>query len=120
MTANVTRDIPQLIHGEQVESRRPRIGALDGLRGTAILLVMFHHTTLLQANVFPDRILAWSGGMAWCGVDLFFVLSGFLITGILYDTRTGQNYFRQFYARRTLRIFPLYCGCSDATAMPST
>ncbi len=88
--------------------RLPHIGALDGLRGLAIALVMFHHMTLLEPISPIDHVLKWMGGMAWCGVDLFFVLSGFLITGILLDTRGGPHYFRQFYARRTLRIFPLY------------
>ena len=93
------------------------IPALDGLRGLAILLVMIFHQTLL--GTMPgqldmhftctfDRIWSILAGFGWCGVDLFFVLSGFLITGILYDARGKNGYFRSFYARRILRIFPLY------------
>jgi peptidoglycan/LPS O-acetylase OafA/YrhL len=70
--------------------------ALDGLRALAFLLVFGHH--YLQ--------LPWG----WAGVDLFFVLSGFLITGILFDTRNDIHRVRNFYVRRTLRIFPLYYG----------
>jgi peptidoglycan/LPS O-acetylase OafA/YrhL len=80
-----------------------RIAALDGMRGLAILMVMLHHFT-------PDRGAGVFSvlHLGWVGVDLFFVLSGFLITGILYDAKSTSHYFRNFYARRVLRIFPLY------------
>jgi peptidoglycan/LPS O-acetylase OafA/YrhL len=93
-----------------VPPRHVRIPALDGLRGLAVLLVMALHyriapwpwTGLLGGALYGIARAGWSG------VDLFFVLSGFLITGILWDDRTKPHYFRDFYARRTLRIFPLY------------
>jgi len=86
--------------------------ALDGLRGIAVLLVMvFHYVVPLEtgATLFT-RVLYKTTHWSWCGVDLFFVLSGFLITGILLDSRNSPRYFRTFYLRRTLRIFPLYYG----------
>jgi peptidoglycan/LPS O-acetylase OafA/YrhL len=74
------------------------IPALEGLRGVAILMVIgFHYTH----SYFP---------IGWAGVDLFFVLSGFLITRLLLHARRKKRYFQNFYARRTLRIFPLYYG----------
>lgn len=85
-----------------------RIPALDGLRGIAILLVVPHNANLFTGVrdwTFPLGILASVG---WTGVQLFLVLSGFLITGVLLDGRGRPDYFRAFYARRILRIFPLY------------
>lgn len=85
-------------------TERGFIAELDGLRGIAILLVMVHRfwprsDTGLAADL---------AGAGWIGVDLFFVISGFLITGILLETRGQPDYFRNFYIRRILRIFPLY------------
>jgi peptidoglycan/LPS O-acetylase OafA/YrhL len=87
------------------------IPALDGIRGTAILLVLVHHVAQSTKFEFglggPFMVLLQAG---WVGVDLFFVLSGFLITGILLQAKGQPHFFRNFYARRTLRIFPLYYG----------
>ncbi len=83
--------------------------SLDGLRGVAILLVLLHHFTDSMNVEFEinQRLSSWAE-LGWAGVDLFFVLSGFLITGILYDSKQKPNFFKNFYARRSLRIFPLY------------
>jgi peptidoglycan/LPS O-acetylase OafA/YrhL len=88
------------------------IPALDGLRGLAVILVIVCHVNWAYGGPFlAGRVNGPLGalfGCGWVGVDLFFVLSGFLITGILYDAKGGDRYFRNFYARRTLRIMPLY------------
>jgi len=84
-----------------VQSRLPQ---LDGIRGLAILLVMFHN----ESGIYPSLHLQNIFANGWMGVDLFFVLSGFLITGILLDSKDSESYFRNFYARRCLRIWPLY------------
>ena len=82
--------------------------ALDGIRGLAILLVLYHHlfwSNPNSGNPFFDFLNAIRAS-AFIGVNLFFALSGFLITGILLDTVTSPNFFKNFYARRMLRIFP--------------
>ena len=102
-------------------ARRPipdwsvRIPALDGLRGIAILLVLLRHAIFGVTSVqgieahsrFASFVIA-CGQLSWSGVDLFFVLSGFLIGGILLDARSSPRYFQTFYIRRAYRILPLY------------
>lgn len=85
---------------------RDRVPALDGIRGIAILLVLICHL----AQFMRRDLGMWSPYLEQgrAGVDLFFVLSGFLITGVLLDTKGSPVYFQSFYWRRFLRIFPLY------------
>jgi peptidoglycan/LPS O-acetylase OafA/YrhL len=86
------------------------IPALDGLRGIAALMVIGYHVywQWRPTSGVADRAIAVAASLGWAGVDLFFVLSGFLITGILLDSKGRPGYLRTFYARRALRIFPLY------------
>ena len=78
-------------------SVRPRIPELDGLRTLAISAVMLHH---FLPGIYTE--------LGWVGVDLFFVLSGFLITGVLLDLRSDPTPYAKFYWRRAIRIFPPY------------
>jgi peptidoglycan/LPS O-acetylase OafA/YrhL len=91
-----------------------RVLELDGFRAFAVLMVLVHHLFFgwptPALNSVP-RVLRVAIGHGWLGVDLFFVLSGFLITGILIDSRESGHYFRNFYSRRVLRIVPLYLTC---------
>src|SRR5579871_42780 len=89
-----------------------RVPELDGIRGLAILMVLLWHGIFDIAPAYPpdswmaDAYLPFR--LLWTGVDLFFVLSGFLIGGILYDARQATNYYRVFYTRRFFRILPPY------------
>ncbi len=93
------------------QSKSGRIPALDGLRGLAVLLVFcFHYGGGAQSGNRLIRSLGEVNKAGWSGVTLFFVLSGFLITGILWDSSADPHWARNFYARRALRILPLYYG----------
>ena len=86
-----------------------RVSELDGLRGIAILQVLIWH--YFVGPISPQLIsplLHKCLGLTWSGVDLFFVLSGFLLGGILMDNKNSTNFFRVFYLRRCCRILPLY------------
>ena len=95
--------------GTQTQGVPPRNLCLDGIRGIAIAMVIVHHA--FGGAVLTNRfsaILAEFSSATWIGVDLFFALSGYLITCILLKSREDPGYFRIFYMRRFFRIFPLY------------
>ena len=80
------------------------IPELQGLRGLAVLAVVFYHCHPRLEGTWIHYASLWG----WAGVNLFFVLSGFLITSILLESRNKDKYFRNFYGRRALRIWPVY------------
>jgi peptidoglycan/LPS O-acetylase OafA/YrhL len=93
------------------EATAGRIPELDGLRGLAILLVFISHYVGGSGHIHlknPWRHIFAISNIGWSGVDLFFVLSGFLIGGILLEARGSPHYFRAFYMRRVHRILPIY------------
>ena len=91
---------------------RPFMPELDSLRGIAILAVLFYHGLYwgidLDRFSHAKKLFLTTMWMGRLGVDLFFVLSGFLITGLLLDSRLRHDYYRRFYVRRVLRIVPAY------------
>jgi len=93
---------------------RPFMPELDTLRGIAVLGVVLLHGFFWQYSGLsfgrPARVLLSLTQPGWVGVNLFFVLSGFLISGILLDSKDRPNFYRRFYTRRALRILPPYYG----------
>lgn len=99
-------------------TRTVRDPALDGLRGLAVLMVfVFHYGGGLKSTDPAVRLIGQITESCWTGIVLFFALSGFLITGSLWDSIGQKNRLRNFYSRRALRIVPLYYGALLAAAV---
>jgi len=102
-------------HADTPSRRLVHIRELDGLRGLAAVIVFFHHvcfTSIIPAGWGAGVLLLYRASV-WgrTGVDLFFVLSGFLITSLLIEARPDTSYYHDFYWKRALRILPLYAVC---------
>ena len=91
--------------------KQQRLIELDGLRGFALVMILVYHS-IAQEGVPPAASFLGDAqravSLGWTALDLFFVLSGFLIGGILMDARESRSYFKTFYARRFFRIIPVY------------
>ncbi|MGH9443114.1 MAG: acyltransferase family protein [Thermoanaerobaculia bacterium] len=106
----LTRD-ESLASAPVSSTRRVHLPALDGLRGVGILVVMITHFSRVNASdASVSAGLRSAVDVSTFALPMFFVLSGFLITGILLEAREKSHYFRNFFIRRALRILPLYYG----------
>ena len=102
-----------------------RLVCLDFLRAVAIILVLFRHNNMAALQSVPEGFgvvgfIRWITEIGWIGVDLFFVLSGFLIAGLIFGEFKARGCFdfRRFWTRRALKIFPLYyCYIGMVTVM---
>lgn len=103
------KTVLEIAQPEKLQIRRPTwlpayIPELQGIRGLAVLAVILYHCAPRLKGTWIEPAALWG----WAGVNLFFVLSGFLITSILLGSRQKPHYFRNFYMRRVLRIWPVY------------
>jgi peptidoglycan/LPS O-acetylase OafA/YrhL len=118
LPATVAESTPLSTHSSVPAPKRQRDPALDGLRGLAVLMVfVFHYGGGLKST---DSIVHLAGIITeacWIGIVLFFALSGFLITGSLWESGGQKHRLRNFYGRRALRILPLYYTALLATAV---
>jgi peptidoglycan/LPS O-acetylase OafA/YrhL len=92
----------------QTPQGQQHIQAIDGLKGFVICILLVHYNFIFKPDGLLERIYFLGVQYSLMALDIFFVVSGFLITGILIRSRGHEKYFRNFYARRSLRIFPLY------------
>ena len=114
-TATLSQPLPAAVPAPSPSRRLVHFTELDGLRGIAAIIVFFHH--LCYTSINPA---GWNPFVTYlhnlsrpgdAGVDLFFVLSGFLITSLLLEARDKPSYYHDFYWKRVLRILPLYALC---------